>query len=88
MLDLAEEVERLRRAGVTRSLLATAFAALGWPDDPQGRYIVREEIARLPRSNLPRHRLREEYKRTTPEERVLQLSALTRSLGEVLRARA
>jgi hypothetical protein len=85
LLDLAEEVERLRRAGVTRSLLATAFAALGWPDDPHGRYIIREEIASLPRSNVPRHRLRKEYERTTPEERVLQLNALSRSLGEVLR---
>jgi hypothetical protein len=85
LLDLAEEVERLHRQGVKRSRLAQAFENLGWPDDPEGRRVLREEIAALPRSNVPVLQLRRDYERTTPEERVLQLAALSRSLTRFVR---
>lgn len=87
LLDLAETVERLRRKGVERGRLARAFELLGWPDNPRGRHVVREQIAALPRSNVSVLRLRKEYERTTPEERVLKLAALNRSMRAFLGAR-
>lgn len=84
LLELAEHVESLRREGLERGLLAEAFRRLGWPDDPGGRQVLREEIARLPRPNVSVHQLRSDYERTAPEERVIQLTRLHRSLAAVL----
>jgi hypothetical protein len=81
LLDVAEQVELLRRQGITREPLAQAFAALGWPDDSKGRYILREEIAAMPRPNVSTRQLRRDFEQTTPEERLAQLGALNRSLN-------
>jgi hypothetical protein len=87
LLDLAEQVELLRRQGVKREQLAQAFAVLGWPDDPAGRYVLRAEIAALPRPNVSARQLRRDFERTTPEERLAQLDQLNRSLNALVSAR-
>lgn len=84
LLELAEQVELLRRQGAVREPLARAFDALGWPDDPAGRYVVRAEIAALPRSNVPVRQLRRYFEQTTPEERVTHLDDLNRSLSALV----
>jgi hypothetical protein len=87
LLELAVEAERLRRQGVTRGRLAKALARLGWHDDPEGRQVVRADVAALPRPNVPAPELRRQFEKTTPEERVLQLAALNRSLNVVLQGK-
>jgi hypothetical protein len=84
LLDLAEQVERLRLQGVKREHLAHAFAALGWPDDPAGRYVLRAEIAALPRPNSSARQLRRDFEQTTPEERLAQLDQLNRSMNALV----
>lgn len=86
LLELAVEVERLRRQGVRRGRVAAALAQLGWYDHPDGRQVLRVDVAALPRPNVPAHQLRRQFEETTSEERVLQLAALSRSLDVVLRA--
>jgi hypothetical protein len=81
LLELAEQVEALRRAGLERGLLAEAFTRLSWPDDPDGEQVVREEIARLPRPNVSVQQLRADYERIPPEARAAQLTQLHRSLN-------
>jgi hypothetical protein len=88
LLEVATEVERLRRNDVTRSRVARALTNLGRFDDPRGRLVIPEEVAALPRPNVPVHELRRRYEETTPEERVLQVSALSRSVHEIVRGRA
>ena len=78
-LDLAERVAALRRQGRKRPL-AAAFDLLGWTDDPEGPYVLSHDVARLPRPNAPVRELREQYESTTPEERLRQVAALSRSL--------
>ncbi len=82
LLDLAVQVETLKREGVKRGLLARAFQELRWPDRG-GRLVYSSELAALPRPNQSYDELRYEYERTTPEERVLQLAALHRSLNRL-----
>jgi hypothetical protein len=84
-LELAEQVEELRREGLERGLLAEAFGRLGRPDEPSGQQVLREEIARLPRPNVSVRRLRADYERTAPAERVIELTHLHRSLNAVLK---
>lgn len=84
-LELAGQVEALRREGQERGLLAEAFNRLGWPDDPTGRQVLREEIARLPRPNVSVQQLRADYERLTPEERVIEVNHLHRSMNAVLK---
>jgi hypothetical protein len=84
-LELAEQVEELRREGLERGLLAEAFGRLGWPDEPSGQQVLREEIARLPRPNVSVRRLRADYEGTAPAERVIELTHLHRSLNAVLK---
>lgn len=74
----------LRRQGVVRGRLAQAVARLGWKDDYAGRQVLRADVAALPRPNVPAHELRLDFERTTPEERVLQVGALNRSLNVLL----
>lgn len=83
-LELAEQVEELRREGLERGLLAEAFGRLGWLDEPSGQQVLREEIARLPRPNVSVRRLRADYEGTSPAERVIELTHLHRSLNAVL----
>lgn len=80
LLELATKVEGLRRSGVKRGLLAEAMTELGWRDRGQ-RLILRADIACLPRPNLSRDELRQQFEETTPEERVLQMAALHRSMN-------
>jgi hypothetical protein len=87
LLELAEQVETLRRAGLERGLLAEAFSRLGWPDDPDGEQVVREEIARLPRPNVSVQHLRADYERIPPEARAAQLTRLHRSLNALVQGR-
>lgn len=84
LLELAVQVETLRRQGVNRGRLAKAFERLGWNDHPEGRQVLRADVAALPRPNAPARELRRDFQRTTPEERVLQLGALHRSLNVLL----
>lgn len=60
LLDLAEEVKRLRERGVTRGVLATAFERLAAAGKPTRRL----------RPNMSARELRAEYLRTTPLERL------------------
>ena len=80
-LELAEQVELLRREGLDRGLLAEAFRRLGWPDDPEGEQLLREEVARLPRPNVSVQQLRADYERIPREARVVELTQLHRSLN-------
>jgi hypothetical protein len=81
LLELAEQVETLRQEGLDRGLLAEAFRRLGWPDDPDGEQVVREEIARLPRPNVSVQQLRADYERIPPAARMAHLTELHRSLN-------
>lgn len=84
LLDLATEVARLRRSGRRRGLLSEALRRLGRRE--RGRRIVyRREVAALPRPNETLEELQRAFAETTPEERVLELAALNRSLDLVLR---
>ncbi|MDQ4029638.1 MAG: hypothetical protein M3168_01215 [Actinomycetota bacterium] len=87
LLELAVEVERLRRHGVRRGRLARALERLGRHDSPDGREVLRADVAALPRPNVPARELKRQFEETTPEERVLQLAALNRSLNFVLQAK-
>jgi DNA-binding transcriptional MerR regulator len=87
LLDLAEQVELLRRQGVKREQLAQAFAVLGWADDPAGRHVLRAEIAALPRPNVSARQLRRDFEQTTPEERLAQLDQLNRSMNALVGGR-
>jgi hypothetical protein len=87
LLDLAEQVELLRRQGVKREQLAQAFAVLGWADDPTGRNVLRAEIAALPRPNVSARQLRRDFEQTTPEERLAQLDQLNRSMNALVGGR-
>lgn len=86
-LELAEQLELLRRDGLEHGLLAEAFRRLGWPDDAEGEQVLREEIARLPRPNVSVRQLRADYERIPPEARVVHLTHLHRSLNALARGR-
>jgi hypothetical protein len=86
LLELATAVERLRRGGQSRGVIARAVRELGWRD--RGRRLVYgSEVARLPRPNVPFDELRQQFEETTPRDRVLQLAALHRSLSTIAGAR-
>lgn len=75
LLDLAEEVDRLREEGVERAVLAAAFARLSAVGKPRRR----------PRPNMPARELRAEFLRTTPFGRLATGAELSRA-GAVLAA--
>lgn len=87
LLELAEQVETLRREGLERGRLSEAFRRLGWPDDPDGEQVVREEIARLPRPNVSVQQLRADHERIPTAARVVELTHLHRSLNALARGR-
>lgn len=68
LLDLAEEVSRLREAGRTRGLLAAAFERL---DE------ARKPLPEL-RPNQSARELRQNYLRTTPADRLREVAELSR----------
>ena len=78
LLDLLEQVVALREQGAGRGLLATAFSRLGVADEPEGRQVLAEKVAELPRPNVPVRELRDRRDRTTPEERVREVAAISR----------
>lgn len=70
LLDLAEEVTRLREAGRTRGLLATAFERLAKQGKPRPK----------PRPNQSAAELRAHYLGTTPCDRLRESAELSRIL--------
>ena len=70
LLDLAEEVTRLREAGRTRGLLAAALERLEGVGKPRPRF----------RPNQSARELRENYLRTTPRDRLREVAELSRIL--------
>ena len=80
LLELATSVHRLRRDGRSRGVLAEAVRKLGWRDRGH-RLVLSLDVARLPRPNVPLDELRQQFEETTPEQRVLQLAALNRSMN-------
>lgn len=80
LLELATRVRLLRRAGRSRGVLARAVRELGWRDRG-GRLVLPFEVARLPRPNVSLEDLQRQFAQTTPAERVLQMSALNRSVN-------
>jgi len=70
LLDLAEEVTRLREDGQTRALLASAFERLATEGRPRPKL----------RPNQPTGELREHYQQTTPADRVREVAELSRVL--------
>ncbi len=70
LLDLAEEVTRLREDGQVRALLATAFERLAEHGLPRPRL----------RPNQSAGELREHYRQTTPDERLREVAELSRVL--------
>ena len=84
LLDLATRVRLLRRSGRSRGLLAQAVRELGWKD--RGRRLVLSfDLARLPRPNVGLDDLQRQFAETTPAERVLQMTALNRSVNALAR---
>jgi excisionase family DNA binding protein len=67
LLDLAEEVSRLREEGVPRGLLATALRRL------EERGLPRRRL----RPNEPASELRAAYERSTPAERIRETAELS-----------
>jgi DNA-binding transcriptional MerR regulator len=86
LLNLATTVRRLRRAGHTHAVLSEALRELGFRDRGH-RLVFRYDVARLPRPNVSLDELQRQYEETTPEERVLQMAALNRSMNTLLGAR-
>jgi hypothetical protein len=86
LLELATSVRRLRRAGRTHALLSEALRDLGWKDRGR-RLVLRFDVACLPRPNVSLDELQRQFQETTPEERVLQMAALHRSLNTLVQGR-
>src|SRR4051794_29590538 len=86
LLELATTVRRLRHAGRSRGAVAEAVRELGWRDRGH-RLVFSFDVARLPRPNVPLDDLQEQFEETTPEERVLQLASLHRSVNLFAHAR-
>lgn len=80
LLDLATRVRLLRRAGRSRGVLAEAVRELGWKDRDR-RLVLSFAVARLPRPNVSLDDLQRQFAETTPAERVLQMTALNRSIN-------
>lgn len=75
LLDLAEEVKRLRENGVTRGVLAAAFERLAKDGKPRRRL----------RPNMPARELRADFLGTTPADR-LRTGAELSYAGSILAA--
>ncbi len=73
LLDLAEEVTRLREDGQTRALLASAFERLAKEGRPRPKL----------RPNQPARELREHYRLTTPADRLREVAELSGVLTDL-----
>lgn len=82
-LELLEQVTELRAGGLDRAVIAAAVRRLGWGDDPQGRRVLSEEVAVLPRPNVPARELRRLYERTTPEQRIAEAARLSAAMTAI-----
>ena len=85
LLELATTVRRLRLAGRSHGVLSEAVRELGWQARGH-RLVFSFEVARLPRPNVSFDELQQQFNETTPEERVLQLAALNKSVTTLTRA--
>jgi hypothetical protein len=85
-LELAEEVRRVKEEiPAARLPVALAVNRLGWGPRPEGRRVLRLDVAALPRPNVTEAELVAGFRSTTPEQRVreaVELSEIfTRSHG-------
>jgi hypothetical protein len=87
LLDLLDQVTMLRHQGLERGVLAAAVRRLGWRVDPNGRQVLSEDVAALPRPNVPVWELREHFAQSTPQERVVEAASLSAALTRVAAAR-
>jgi SRSO17 transposase len=78
LLDLAEEVTRLREAGRMRGVLAAAFRRLAESGRPRPKL----------RPNQSARELREHYLATTPRDRLREVAELSRVLTGLARGRS
>ncbi len=83
LLDLLEQVTILRARGLGRGIVAAAVRRLGWSDDPEGRRVLSEDVAVLPRPNVSERELREHYDGTTPEERIAEAARLSSAMTAI-----
>lgn len=82
LLDLAAVVDDVRAEGVVRGVLARAIERLQWRGYGE-RIAIREDIARLPRSNVPAAELRREFLTSTDADRVLRCSSLSATASRI-----
>jgi hypothetical protein len=87
LLDLLDQATLVRQEGVARGVLAAAVRRLGWRADPNGRQVLSEDVAVLPRPNVAVWELREHFARTTPEERVVEAARLSSAITRIAAAR-
>lgn len=87
LLELATRVRLLRRQGRTRGVLSRAIRELGCKERGH-RLVLRLDVARLPRPNVPLDELQRQFAETTPEQRVLELSALNRAMSALVAGRS
>lgn len=87
LLDLATRVRLLRRQGRSRGVLSQAVRELGWRERGH-RLVLRLDVAQLPRPNVPLDELQRQFAETTPEQRVLQVSALNRAMNALVAGRS
>lgn len=80
LLELATHTYGLRRSGRSRGVVAEALRSLGRRERGRPR-VLRYDVARLPRPNVPVEELERHFRETTPVERVLEVDALNRSLS-------
>lgn len=83
LLELAARVRLLRRGGRSRGVLSQALRELGRQDRGH-RVVLSFEVARLPRPNVGLDDLQRQFAQTTPEKRVLQMSAMHRSINALV----
>lgn len=77
-LDLLHEVAMVREDGIEHGVVAAAVRRLRWQEDPLGRRVLSEELARMPRPNLSVHELRADFEQSTSEQRVIEAAGLSR----------
>jgi hypothetical protein len=80
LLELLEEVERLRERGERARLVGAALRRLGRRSPGGGRWIVSAQLAALPRPNQPAWELRAAAASTTPLERLGEVARLSEEL--------
>lgn len=89
LLELLEEVERLREEGHTGHVVAAALRSLRRRPYGEGRWIMSRELAALPRPNLSAQELRATALKTTPLGRLETVAELSEVLTTLAaRARA